>query len=73
MAFVTWNRFLDITEAIDEGSTYLNENTDFQHTDVPFDVKLPSENMPVNINIYIYYRKYYIYIYNKLKNIINMN
>ena len=47
MAFVTWNRFLDITEAIDEGNTYLNENTDFQNTDVPFDVKLPTENMPV--------------------------
>jgi len=46
MAFVTWNRFLDITEAVDEGSPYLNENTDFQNTDVPFDVTLPTENMP---------------------------
>jgi len=57
MAFVTWNRFLDITEAIDEGSTYLNENTDFQNTDIPFDVKLPTENMPVNNNfLYIYFK-----------------
>ena len=57
MAFVAWNRFLDITEAIDEGSTYLNENTDFQNTDIPFDVKLPTENMPVNNNfLYIYFK-----------------
>jgi len=52
MAFVAWNRFLDITEAIDEGNTYLNENTDFQNTDVPFDVKLPTENMPVSYKNY---------------------
>jgi intraflagellar transport protein 172 len=48
MAFVCWNRFLDITDAIDEGESSLLENADFADTDVPFDVELPSENMPVN-------------------------
>ena len=36
MAFVCWNRFLDLCEAIEEG-THLMENVDFQNTDVPFD------------------------------------
>ncbi|KAJ3253804.1 hypothetical protein HK103_005291 [Boothiomyces macroporosus] len=43
MAFVCWNRYLDLTEAIEEGDLSLIENTDFINTDVPFDVELPSE------------------------------
>lgn len=41
MAFVCWNRFLDISEAIEESDASMLENVDFQHTDVPFDVPLP--------------------------------
>lgn len=44
MAFVCWNRFLDISEAIEEGDASLLEHTDFEDTDVPFDVPLPSNN-----------------------------
>ncbi|KAL2912183.1 hypothetical protein HK105_208316 [Polyrhizophydium stewartii] len=43
MAFVCWNRFLDLCEAIEEGSTAMLENADFVNTDVPFDVELPTE------------------------------
>ncbi|TPX67270.1 hypothetical protein SpCBS45565_g03981 [Spizellomyces sp. 'palustris'] len=46
MAFVCWNRFLDISEAIEEGDASMLENADFQNTDVPFDIELPLENMP---------------------------
>jgi intraflagellar transport protein 172 len=45
MAFVCWNRYLDLSEAIEEGEEGLQENSDFSHTDVPFDVKLPRENL----------------------------
>ena len=47
MAFVCWNRFLDMSDAIEEGNTRLQENADFADTDVPFDVELPRENLPV--------------------------
>lgn len=47
MAFVCWNRFLDMSDAIEEGSNRLLENADFADTDVPFDVELPRENLPV--------------------------
>ncbi|XP_033644927.1 intraflagellar transport protein 172 homolog [Asterias rubens] len=41
MAFVFLNRFLDLTEAIEEGSLDMLDNTDFQETDIPFEVPLP--------------------------------
>lgn len=47
MAFVCWNRFLDLADAIEDGTMGMMENSDFANTDVPFDVKLPRENMPV--------------------------
>ena len=47
MAFVCWNRFLDLADAIEGGSLGMIENSDFAGTDVPFDIKLPNENMPV--------------------------
>ena len=34
--------------AIEEGSRHLLENADFADTDVPFDVELPLDNLPVN-------------------------
>lgn len=37
MAFVCWNRFLDLSEAIDEGDTGAIDNGDFLNTDIPFD------------------------------------
>ena len=47
MAFVIWNRYIDISEAIEEGQGSLNDNTDFANTDVPFDISLPRENLQV--------------------------
>jgi intraflagellar transport protein 172 len=43
MAFVCWNKLLDLNEAIEEGDTSMLENADFQNTDVPFDVPLPTK------------------------------
>merc|ERR1712159_906085 len=43
MAFVFLNRYLDLSEAIDEGNLDALDNTDFAGTDVPFEVQLPSE------------------------------
>lgn len=46
MAFVCWNRFLDLTEAIEEqDSSLLMENLDFQNSDVPFEVTLANHNV----------------------------
>ena len=48
MAFVCWNRFLDLADAIEDGdSLAMIENSDFANTDVPFDVKLPKETISV--------------------------
>ncbi|KAI8903741.1 hypothetical protein EDD86DRAFT_195465 [Gorgonomyces haynaldii] len=47
MAFVCWNRFLDLCEAMEEGDTSMLENIDFQDTDVPFDLML--SNQPVDL------------------------
>ncbi|KAJ3326468.1 hypothetical protein HDU76_012895, partial [Blyttiomyces sp. JEL0837] len=44
MAFVCWNRFLDISDAIEEGDNSLLENADFARTDVPYDIELPQQN-----------------------------
>jgi intraflagellar transport protein 172 len=50
MAFVCWNRFLDLSEAIEMGdATSALENTDFQDTDVPFDVLLSNEATSVHV------------------------
>ena len=43
MAFVFLNRFLDLCEAIEEGSLDMLDNTDFTDTDVPFEVPLPEK------------------------------
>ncbi|KAJ3095379.1 hypothetical protein HDU97_007002 [Phlyctochytrium planicorne] len=45
MAFVCWNRYLDISDAIEEGDASMLENSDFENTDVPYDIDLPAENM----------------------------
>eukprot|EP01135_Chromosphaera_perkinsii_P005322 Nk52_evm3s343 gene=Nk52_evmTU3s343 len=42
-AFVFLNRFLDLSEAIEEGDTSMLENSDFIQTDVPFEVTLPEK------------------------------
>ena len=41
MAFVFLNRYLDLYEAIEEGSLEMLDNTDFMETDIPFEVPLP--------------------------------
>ncbi|PIK55820.1 putative intraflagellar transport protein [Apostichopus japonicus] len=43
MAFVFLNRFLDLTEAIEEGSLDMLDHSDFQDTDIPFEVPLPEK------------------------------
>ena len=43
MAFVFLNRYLDLSEAIDEGNLDALDNTDFAGTDIPFEVRLPQE------------------------------
>lgn len=48
MAFVCWNRYLDLSEAIEDGAPSSSvDNADFENTDVPWDVELPGENLPV--------------------------
>jgi intraflagellar transport protein 172 len=41
MAFVFLNRYLDLTEAIDDPDAGPLENADFVDTDVPFDFTIP--------------------------------
>ena len=41
LAFVCWNHFLDLCEAIEEGSLDTIDHSDFAGTDVPFEVPLP--------------------------------
>ena len=41
MAFVFYNRFLDLAEMIDDGEMGQLDNTDFAGTDVPYDIVLP--------------------------------
>ena len=45
MAFVFFNRFLDITEAMEEneGSSASLDNSDFADTGIPFDFPLPEK------------------------------
>ncbi|XP_064457098.1 intraflagellar transport protein 172 homolog [Ornithodoros turicata] len=43
MAFVFWNHYLDICEAIEEGSLDTLDHSDFQDTDIPFEVPLPEK------------------------------
>lgn len=43
MAFVYSNRYLDLVEAIEEGSLDMLDNTDFQDTDIPFEIPLPEK------------------------------
>lgn len=43
MAFVFLNRYLDLVEAIEEGSLDMLDNSDFQETDIPAEVPLPEK------------------------------
>ncbi|KAL7872215.1 hypothetical protein SRHO_G00071980 [Serrasalmus rhombeus] len=43
MAFIFLNRFLDLADGIDEGTLDALDHTDFQDTDIPFEVPLPSK------------------------------
>ncbi|XP_070378558.1 intraflagellar transport protein 172 homolog [Dermacentor albipictus] len=43
MAFVFWNHYLDICEAIEEGSVDTLDHSDFQNTDIPFEIPLPEK------------------------------
>lgn len=41
MAFVMLNRYLDLTDAMEEDVPGVIENADFAETDIPFDFHLP--------------------------------
>ena len=46
MAFVMFNRFLDLTDAMDDpdSSAAVIENADFSETDIPFDFHIPQRS-----------------------------
>ena len=44
MAFVFLNRYLDLTEAMEEADGSAIENADFVQTDIPFDFHLPEKH-----------------------------
>ena len=44
MAFVFLNRFLDIYDAIEDGSTDMLDHSDFADTDVPYDIILSEDH-----------------------------
>ncbi|KAH9500287.1 hypothetical protein Btru_073626 [Bulinus truncatus] len=43
MAFVFLNRYLDISEAMEEGTLDMLDHTDFQDTDIPFEIPIPEK------------------------------
>lgn len=43
MAFVFHNRYLDISEAIEEGSPDMLDHSDFAETDIPYEIPLPEK------------------------------
>uniref|UniRef100_F6S4V7 Intraflagellar transport protein 172 homolog n=1 Tax=Ornithorhynchus anatinus TaxID=9258 RepID=F6S4V7_ORNAN len=43
MAFIFLNRFLDLTDAIEEGTLDALDHSDFEDTDIPFEVPLPAK------------------------------
>ncbi|KAM6965091.1 intraflagellar transport protein 172 homolog [Aplochiton taeniatus] len=43
MAFIFLNRFLDLSDGIDEGNLDTLDHSDFQDTDIPFEVPVPSK------------------------------
>ncbi len=46
--FVCLNRYLDLVEAIEEGSLSALDNVDFEDTDIPVEIPLPDEHyLPV--------------------------
>ncbi len=42
--FVCLNRYLDLVEAIEEGSLNALDNADFEDTDIPIEIPLPDEH-----------------------------
>ena len=50
------NAILFIFQAIEEGSLDMLDNSDFQDTDIPFEIPLPEKpHLPVRISLLIYY------------------
>lgn len=50
MAFVFLNRYLDLTEAMDDPDAGPLENADFVNTDIPFDFHIPETHyIPENM------------------------
>jgi hypothetical protein len=54
MAFVCWNRFLDIIEATTENrKSSLTNNSDFTDTDIPADFAWPTKSIDVHTELKI--------------------
>jgi intraflagellar transport protein 172 len=50
MAFVIWNRYLDLSDAIEDGNPMSSvDNSDFLSSDIPIDAPLPKDNLPVHL------------------------
>ncbi|XP_069742704.1 intraflagellar transport protein 172 homolog isoform X3 [Narcine bancroftii] len=43
MAFIFLNRFLDLSDAIEEGNLDALDHSDFQQTDIPFEIPVPTK------------------------------
>ena len=43
MAFVYFNRYLDLVEAIEESSPDMLDDTEFAETDIPLEIPLPEK------------------------------
>lgn len=55
MAFLFLNRYIDLADAIDDGTGELMDNQYLAETDIPFDANLPetkylSVNIKINLN-----------------------
>ena len=43
MAFMFFNRYIDLADAIDDENGELLDNADFVNTDIPFEINLPQK------------------------------
>ena len=59
MAFLFLNRYIDLADAIDDGTGEVMDNQYLAETDIPFDVNLP-ETKYLSVNIKIKLKKYFV-------------
>ena len=49
MAFVFWNHFVDMVDAIEAGDSTIVSYRDFENTDIPVVSELPISAIPVSV------------------------